>query len=438
MTRMGSNHPYSGRYNRRLVFDLIRSGGGISRRGLVERTGLKPQTMSNICKDLIDRSLVVETIRQEGARGAPQKELRIRPDAGCSLGIHIDRDGLLGLVCDLAGRVLARETARASLDDPADTVRAMAEMATRLRGATPAPAWGVGVVMPTLQEADFEHAVGPPGWGAWNRFPVAEAIEAACALPAIIENDATAAAVAELRAGRAMGLTHYVHIFAGHGLGAGIIDDGMPLQGYWNNAGEIGLLTWPTEAAGAVSGIAPGADGLAPTPFSPDELAALLGRESRELAVPGCLEGLYEARDSILMHWLDLNAKRLRLLVSLLENILDPQTILVGGHFPPVLIASLIDRAYPLLPSVSARSGRDRPRLCAGALGPDASAVGAAMLPVIAHGSPDFRRLSFMRGRSRTLDFERRFDRVAGAPTDADPADADPADADPADAEPLS
>lgn len=413
MTQMGTNHTYSGRYNRRLVFDLIRSGEGISRRGLVDATGLKPQTMSNICKDLIDRSLVVETIRLEGARGAPQKELRIRADAGCCLGVHIDRNGLLGTVCDLAGKELAREIASASLQDPKDTIRAIADMTQRLQSAAPdLPAWGLGIAMPTLQEAEFEHSVGPPGWDAWNRLPVAEAIEEACGLPTIIENDATAAAVAELRVGRAVGLSHYVHIFVGHGLGAGIINDEMPLQGFWSNAGEIGLLTWPAELVSQ--------EGKSQTPFSMDELAAMLGRESAEIAMLGQLEALYRQRDSVLMRWLDLNAKRLRLLVSLLENILDPQTIVVGGHFPAGLIDSLIDRAYPLLPSVSARSQRDIPRLCAGALGPDAAAIGAAMLPVIAHGSPDFRRLSFMRGRSQTIDFERRFDRVAGAPTDED------------------
>ncbi|WP_312223809.1 ROK family transcriptional regulator [Rhizobium rhizoryzae] len=410
MTLLGSNHTYSGRYNRRLVFDLIRSGKGVSRRDLGDATGLKPQTMSNICKDLIDRSLVEETIRLDGARGAPQKELRIRTDAGSCLGVHIDRDGLLGIVCDLSGHELGRERASASLEDPKDTIRAIADMTRRLQFAAPdLPAWGLGVAMPTLQEAEFEHPVGPPGWNAWNRLPVAEAIEEACGLPAIIENDATAAAIAELRAGRAVGLSHYVHIFVGHGLGAGIINDGMPLQGFWSNAGEIGLLTWPSELGGEVA---------QQTPFSMDELAAMLGRESRDIATPGQLEGLYRQRDSVLMRWLDLNAKRLRLLVSLLENILDPQTVVVGGHFPAVLIDSLIDRAYPLLPSVSARGHRDVPRLCAGALGPDAAAVGAAMLPVIAHGSPDFRRLSFMRGRSQTIDFERRFDRVAGAPAD--------------------
>ncbi|MFD1747461.1 ROK family protein [Rhizobium helianthi] len=415
MSLMGSNHTYSGRYNRRLVFDLIRAAGGISRRDLVQVTGLKAQTMSNICRDLIDRSLVVESIQQEGARGAPQKRLQVRADAGCCLGIHVDRDGLLGIVCDLAGQELGRETASASLEDPSDTIRAIADITQRLRSvAADCPAWGIGIAMPTLQEAEFEHPVGPPGWDAWSRIPVAEAIEDSCGLPTIIENDATAAAVAELRAGRASGLTHYVHIFVGHGLGAGIINDSMPLQGFWNNAGEIGLLTWPAEFTN------PDADGQ--TPFSIDELAAMLSCESKEIARPGVLEQLYAQRNSVLMRWLDLNSRRLRLLVSLLENIMDPQTIIVGGHFPPALNNSLIDRAYPLLPSVSARSERDIPRLCAGALGPGAAAIGAAMLPVIAHGSPDFRRLSSMRGRSQTMDFERRFDRVAGAPTDDDPS----------------
>ncbi len=415
MTLLGSNHTSSGRYNRRLVFDLIHSGGGVSRRALVEATGLKSQTMSNICKELLDRGLVLETTRQDGARGAPHKELRIDPDAGCSLGLHVDRDGLVGIVCDLLGREKGRVLAKASLDDPQDTVRTILEMVQELQGRLPgSPAWGLGIAMPTLQEAEFEHSIGPPGWDAWARVPIAEVVEDACGLPVIVENDATAAAIAEGRAGMAVGLSHYVLVFVGHGLGAGIVNDSTPLQGVWNNAGEIGLTTWPAEFASP--------DGIEETPFSIDELGAMLGIQSHELGAPGRLEALYSRRDSVLMRWLDLNARRLRLLVSLLENILDPQTILVGGNLPEVLVHSLIDRAYPLLPSVSARSHREMPRLRAAALGSEAAALGGAMLPIMAHGSPDFRRISFMRGRSRPVEFERRFDRVTGQSSDDEAA----------------
>lgn len=276
MSLMGSNHTYSGRYNRRLVFDLIRSGNGISRRDLVDVTGLKPQTMSNICKDLIDRSVVVETIQQEGARCAAKED--VGQSRGRLLPWYSRRSRRAsGHRLRSGGRELGRETASASLEDPSDTIRAIADMTQRLRSVTvDRPARGIGIAMPTLQEAEFEHPVGPPGWDAWSRMPVAEAIEDACGLPTIVENDATAAAVAELRVGSAGGLSHYVHIFVGHGLGAGIINDSMPLEGFWNNAGEIGLLTWPAELANPDAG--------KQTPFSIDELAAMLSCESREIA----------------------------------------------------------------------------------------------------------------------------------------------------------
>jgi hypothetical protein len=79
-----------------------------------------------------------------------------------------------------------------------------------------------------------------------------------------------------------------------------------------------------------------------------------------------------------------------------------------------MILGSLVDRTYPLMPSVSARRAREIPRVLTSTLGPSASAVGAAILPVIAHGSPDFRRLSLMRGRKTPIDPETQFDRVAG------------------------
>jgi predicted NBD/HSP70 family sugar kinase len=182
-------------------------------------------------------------------------------------------------------------------------------------------------------------------------------------------------------------------MFIGHGPGAGIIIDGLPSQGAFNNAGEIGLLNWPNE-------LQPEA-GLAATPFSLEELARAMNCETQRLEADGALDWLYQKRDTALMQWFELFAKRLRVLVSIVENLFDPQTVIVGGMISPMILGSLIDRTYP---SVSARRAREIPRLLTSTLGPSASAVGAAMLPVIAHGSPDFRRLSLMRGRKTPID----------------------------------
>jgi predicted NBD/HSP70 family sugar kinase len=404
----GNNHAYSGRYNRRLVFDLLRSNTELSRSELVDLTGLQPQTIANITRDLLERGLLSEEGRSTGGRGAPQKYLRLDALAGCTFGYHLDRDALTGVACDLLAREIARETLPVIWRNPESAIETIVEMGRKLASRTAGvPAWGIGVAMPTSQEADYEEYVGSPGWQEWSQLPMADVIEARCDLPVIVENDATASAIAELHAGTAASLSHYVYIYVGHGLGAGIIVDGLPFQGAFNNAGEIGLLSWPSELQSANSNGA--------TPFSIEELACALGREQQDIEAFGVLDGLYQERNGILMAWLELNSRRLRLLVSMIENMFDPQTILVGGRLPAALCASLVDRSYPLLPSVSARKQRQRPRLQVAELGPDAPAIGAALLPVIAHGSPSFRRLSLMRGRSSIVDLEARFDRVAGA-----------------------
>ncbi len=407
MAISGNNHAYSGRYNRRLVFDLVRQKAEIRRGDLVNLTGLQPQTISNITRDLLDRGLITEASQAAGGRGAPQKLLTLADGAGCSIGFHLDRDRLTGVLCDLKGREIIRVDNESPWVNPNETVALMSSVAAdiveRCQGT---PCWGIGVAMPTLQEADFEHYVGSPGWQNWGNFELADALERASGQPVIIENDATSAAIAELGSPRDVDLTHFVYVFIGHGLGAGIIIDGLPFQGAFNNAGEIGLLNWPNE-------LQPEAGGAA-TPFSLEELAQAMNCETQLLEAEGALDGLYQKRDTGLMRWLELNAKRLRVLVSIIENLFDPQTVIVGGTISPTILGSLVDRTYPLMPSVSARRAREIPRLLTSKLGPSASAVGAAMLPVIAHGSPDFRRLSLMRGRKTPIDPETQFDRVAG------------------------
>lgn len=403
----GNNHAFSGRYNRRLVFDLIRTKGTISRGELVEATGLQPQTIANITRDLLTRGLLTETTRAAGGRGAPQKLLTLTAQAGSSIGLHLDRDRLTGVLCDLDGKEIARVEAQSPWQDPEEAVGVITGVTTELVKAAPEiPCWGIGVAMPTLQETGFEQYVGSPGWQKWGTVEFADALEAATGRAVIVENDATAAAIAELHASRDTDLTDFVYIFVGHGLGAGIIIEGLPFQGAFNNAGEIGLLSWP-------EALQPGKD-ISATPFSLEEMAQMIGCEMHSLSIDGALQQLYAQRDSGLMRWLALNGRRLQSLTAIIENLFDPQSVIVGGTLPPIILSSLVDRAYPLLPSAAARKGRTFPRLLNSRLAESASAIGAAMLPIIAHGSPHFRRLSLARGRKSPTDPETRYDQVAG------------------------
>ena len=61
MQERGSNLPRVGDYNQVLVVDLVRRHPGISRVELTQRTGLSGQTVSNLCRRLVEQGLMLAT-----------------------------------------------------------------------------------------------------------------------------------------------------------------------------------------------------------------------------------------------------------------------------------------------------------------------------------------------------------------------------------------
>ena len=80
------------------------------------------------------------------------------------------------------------------------------------------------------------------------------------------------------------------------------------------------------------------------------------------------------------MEWLDTGAAALSQAVGLIENLFDPQTIILGGAMPEAVLDHLI--AHTDLPelSVSNRSDNPSPRLQRGTCGRMTATLGAASL----------------------------------------------------------
>lgn len=96
-------------HNGALVLDLLRTAGttGISRLELAERTGLTPQAVSKITARLRADGLAAEAGQLASTGGKPRTVLRLVPEAGHAVGLHLDRDELTAVLCDLAGAVVA-------------------------------------------------------------------------------------------------------------------------------------------------------------------------------------------------------------------------------------------------------------------------------------------------------------------------------------------
>jgi glucokinase-like ROK family protein len=79
-----------------------------------------------------------------------------------------------------------------------------------------------------------------PGWAG---FDIRQFVRSHTPLPVFVENDAHAAALADLRFGVARGLTNFVAITIGTGIGGGIVVNGQLLRGLHGFAGTVGHQT---------------------------------------------------------------------------------------------------------------------------------------------------------------------------------------------------
>lgn len=82
--------------------------------------------------------------------------------------------------------------------------------------------------------------LNPPNLYGWINVPICEILEEKYGLPAKLENDANACAVAEWVFGAARGYNNMAFLTFGTGLGAGLILDGKLYRGASGMAGEVG------------------------------------------------------------------------------------------------------------------------------------------------------------------------------------------------------
>ncbi|MFI2432426.1 ROK family protein [Streptomyces sp. NPDC018693] len=227
-------------HNTALVLDLLRTAGGegISRLELAERTGLTPQAVSKITARLREEGLATEAGRRASTGGKPRTVLRLVPDAGHAVGVHLDRDELRTVLVDLDGKVLREQCVPLDLGAGAEAVvGAVVREAGESASAAPGTLLGVGVALPG--PLDHVHGVlrRVTGFPEWDSFPLRDELERRLEAPVVVDKDTNAVALG-LAVGGERGSFAYLHL--GTGLGAGLVIGGSLHRGARTRAGEFG------------------------------------------------------------------------------------------------------------------------------------------------------------------------------------------------------
>lgn len=381
---LGKNPERIRDHNRRVVLDIVRQHGSLGRMHIARLTHLTAQAIANIVDELVCENLLMETGRLKSGRGQPPKQFAVNPDGAVTMGVEMASDHMVTTVLDLTGQPRSRHITPVHDTSPDALSGLLRIQVDTVKAEFSAPLLGVGVVMPGPFDIEGMTSVGPTTLPGWSDVDAAAILGEACGEPVTIENDANAAAVGERLFGAGHAISSFAMIYFGAGVGLGMIQDGVPFRGAFGNAGEIGHIVVAPKGRACPCGQSGCLERYASLYVLREKLA-LAGVTETDF---DDLQKLHDNAHPVLMEWMDEAALYLAPMIAMIENILDPETVVLGGMLPDAIIDGLIARMGQLPISVASRRSRALPRVLRGHTGQFTAALGAAALPLFEAMTP--------------------------------------------------
>ncbi len=364
------------RLNVARVFHALRLAGAASQSELVRTTGLDPATVSTVVRQLRDEGwLTTTTAPSSGRSGRPPTLLTIDRDAGILIGARLEPELVRVLATTLAGETRADWQGRPgrSAADALDTLSTGVEALLTQLGLTWRDVKAVGVGVPALMSHAGRVAYGPNL--RWRDVPLQVRLDERWSVPVAVDNDSSAAALAEKLFGEAREARDFV-VIAGHsGIGGALYLGGRLYRGHGGYAGEIGHVR--VEPEGRRCGC--GDRGCLEAYLAERALVAQLRERGRRLRGYEAIAAAALAGDAEVLTLLDEVGERLGRVIADLIDVLDPELVVLAGalsHVVPWLLPA-IERVEG---TEALRAYRGRCRVKASTLGTEAVTMGGVGL----------------------------------------------------------
>lgn len=332
---------------------------------------MSPQAVSNIIDDLQHDDMLLAHTPSRIPHGQPPVPFSLNPDGGFAIGFYMTEHCVTSVLIDLAGQtrsVLADDVNSPTL---AGTLPVAKQHVATFRESFPDKhILGIGVAVPAPLYSDISArtytAVEAPLYSDAN---IAE-LEAETGLSVHMESDAAAAATGECLYGAAKRLNDFTYLFIGRQLRAVTFLSNQLLAGYRHDAGQIGRLVMKADGQPSHRG----KHGCLGRYLSEARFLEYLAVEPSQH-----IESL-DMRDYTpgITRFVEDSASALHYATDVLESVLDPESVVIGGTVPSVALQALIDKAFPTASSESDRIAERQARIKLGATGAKCVAAGAA------------------------------------------------------------
>src|SRR3954447_19242771 len=334
------------------ILETIFREGPITRPEIAERTNISKPTVSAVVERLVAAELVQTAGERPGRRGRTPLAFTVNSAAGIVAGVDIGSTRLRVSAVDIYGAPLKDvelETSRGGPREVEEQITAAVRGIDRELGGRHGELLAMGVATPGVVDPETSR-VTSLAWhvSATGEFDSLATLESRFNVPVLVDNDVNMAAVGEKWRGLAGGVSTFVVISIGAGVGMGIVIQDELFRGFHGAAGEIGYLP------------------LARDPF--DVHHRRLGGLEDEIAAEGLLAAYREAGgsadsarevfersrtgDTLAVTVVETAAQRIGLAIATVCAVIDPELVVLGGR---------IGGASDLLPAVRATVGRPPP-----------------------------------------------------------------------------
>ena len=365
-------------HNEQLMLTLVRRHGPLAKAELARLTSLSPQTVSVIIRKLEEDGLLARGTPVRGRVGQPSIPMTLATDGVFSLGLKIGRRSVDLVLMDFVGRV--RETRRRNYAWPLphavlDFARSeIAALLAELSPARRARIAGLGIASP-FELWNWAGEVGAPQaeMDAWRGLDLIATLEGELPFPVFLQNDATAACVAEVVFGRGSAFKDFFYFFIGFFVGGGVVLNGAVFTGSGGNAGAIGSMPVPARARKPVQLI-----DAASVHLLESRLKTARIDPSPLWLQPENWDGFGRHLDS----WIAEIAAPLAHAIAATCSVVDFPAVIIDGGFPPAIRKRIVAATGAAMARLDLE-GITPPAIVEGQVGQNARAVGGACLPLL-------------------------------------------------------
>lgn len=237
---------------------------------------------------------------------------------------------------------------------------------------------GIGIGAPGPLDSKRGLVLSPPNLPGWTRVPLRQHIGNHFGVPAFLENDANAAALAEFKFGAGQGAQNMIYVTVSTGIGAGLILNGKLYGGAGGYAGEVGHIVVKADGPHCICGNRGCLESLSSGTAIAARAEEVFGRpctakEVAELAIAG---------DSEATALLDEAFYYLGQGFVSLVNLFNPSKIVVGGG-----VSQIGDMLFDKVRQVVKQHAFSAPgrmvEIVPARLGAQSGMIGGAVLPFL-------------------------------------------------------